>query len=161
MGEQHLHRTRPVAWMVGILAVATVVLAACSTPSAPGAAARQASTTPAAPANSGPQVREGGQVTVAVSWAGASAGPVFGVAIDTHSVDLDAIDLVQQAALRTPAGELRPTRWAAAKGGHHRSGELTFPAMLPDGRPTIGTGPVELVIRDIGGVPERSFAWQP
>jgi hypothetical protein len=57
----------------------------------------------------------------------------------------------------------RPVAWMVAilRGGHHRSGELTFPATLPDGRPTSGGGPVELVIRDIGGVPERSFAWQP
>src|SRR6266542_3409778 len=78
-----------------------------------------------------------------------------------HSLDLDSIDLTRQAVLRTTAGELAPTSWAAPKAGHHRSGELVFPQVLLDGRPAIATGSVQLVIRDVGGIPKRVFSWQP
>jgi copper chaperone CopZ len=94
---------------------------------------------------------------VAVSWAGAAAGARFGVAIDTHSVDLDTVDITRQAILCTAAGDVSRTSWAALKGGHHRSGELAFPDVLADGQPAIGTSPVEVVIRDVGGIPERTF----
>ena len=38
-------------------------------------------------------MREGGQVTVAVTRRAPAAGPVFAGALDAHSVDLVAIDL--------------------------------------------------------------------
>jgi hypothetical protein len=67
-------------------------------------------------------------VTIAVTWQGAEAGPVFNVALDTHSVDLDAVDLSKAAMLRTDPGvQVRPVGWDAPKGGHHRSGTLAFP----------------------------------
>jgi hypothetical protein len=106
------------------------------------------------------QTSEGGQVTVAATWNGPVAGPVFDVALDTHSVDLDAIDLAGSALLRTDKGvEVKPLGWNAAKGGHHRSGPLTFPTAAPDGSPLIGsdTRVVELVIRGVAGVPERTM----
>jgi hypothetical protein len=99
-------------------------------------------------------------VTVAATWNGPDAGPVFTVVLDTHSVDLDSIDLTRLAVLRTPTGEIAATEWSAPKGGHHRSGELRFPATTADGRPTLANGPVELVVRDVAGVAERSFRWQ-
>lgn len=82
--------------------------------------------------------------------------------MDTHAVDLDGYDLGQLAVLRTDGGrEVRPSGWDAPKGGHHRSGTLTFPATAADGSPLIGptTRAIELVIRDVGGVPERRFRW--
>jgi len=106
-------------------------------------------------------VRDGGQVSVAVTWKGSEAGVVFQVAMDTHNVDLDSLDLARLATLKTPAGEPSPTSWDAPKGGHHRAGILTFAATTADGRPTIGAGPIELLIRDVAGVSERSFQWQP
>ncbi|MBI3971777.1 MAG: hypothetical protein HY332_10860 [Chloroflexi bacterium] len=108
------------------------------------------------------QTSEGGQVTVKVTWPGPSAGPVFTVAMDTHSVDLDGYDLKQLAALRTDDGrEVRPSAWQAPKGGHHREGQLTFPASLGNGTPLISptTRAIELVIRDVTGVAERRFRW--
>jgi hypothetical protein len=149
----------------GLLLAAVVLLAlgACTPTSAPAAGA--ASTAPfdsTVPSATGAtQVRDGGQVSLAVTWRGPEAGAVFLVAMDTHSVDLDSLDLAQLATLKTPAGELSPTGWEAPKGGHHRAGTLTFAATTADGRPTIGGGPIELLIRDVAGVPERSFQWQP
>jgi hypothetical protein len=107
---------------------------------------------------------EGGQVTVEVTWAGPVTGAgdsVFNVVLDTHAVDLDRYDLRDLAVLRTDTGiEVRPTEWQAPKGGHHRQGPLVFPNTL-DGRPVLGpdTRTIELIIRDVAGVGERSFTW--
>jgi hypothetical protein len=108
------------------------------------------------------QTSEAAQVTVAVTWDGPATGPIFRVVMDTHAVDLDGYDLRQLAVLRTDRGaELRPIGWDAPKGGHHRSGTLSFPATAADGSAAIDptTRTVELVIRDVAGVPERRFEW--
>jgi hypothetical protein len=84
--------------------------------------------------------------------------------MNTHAVDLDGYDLKQLAVLRIDGGqEIQPSNWEAPKGGHHRSGTLTFPTADTDGRPLIAssTRTIELVIRDVAGVPERVFTWQP
>ena len=131
------------------------VLTACSGANAgnpPAASQAQAVT----------QTNEGGQVTVSATWNGAVAGPIFQIALNTHSVDLDGIDLVKVAVLRTDQGqEVHPSSWDAPKGGHHRSGTLTFPAQAPDGQAVLGTNvrSFDLVIRDVAGVPERVFTW--
>ena len=154
--RQGVGRTRKVvraALLVATLALA-LVLAACGGSGTADGAKSEAAT----------QKSEGGQVAVAVTWQGASAGPTFRVVLDTHAVDLDGYDLRQLATLRVDgARELQPTGWDAPKGGHHREGSLTFPATLPDGGATIGPAArsIELVIRDVAGVPERAFRWAP
>lgn len=104
------------------------------------------------------QTSEGGQVTVVVEWAGPSAGAAFDVKLDTHSVDLDGLDLAN-ATLRNDRGETLAARpWAAAKGGHHREGSLTF-----DGDSTAffaGSKWIELVITGVGDLPERTLRWE-
>jgi len=110
------------------------------------------------------QTSEGGQVTIAATWLGSSAGPTFKLAMNTHAVDLDGYDLKQLAALRVDGGpEVEPIGWEAPKGGHHRSGTLTFPTTRTDGTPLIGPNArtIELVIRDVAGVPERVLIWRP
>jgi len=128
---------------------------------------------PAQPADTAPvaavsgamtQTNEGGQVTIKATWQGPGAGPIFDVVMDTHAVDLDGFDLKQLAFLRiNGAREVQPTGWDAPKGGHHRTGTLTFPAKAADGSALIApdTRTIELVIRDIAGVPERVFRWTP
>ena len=139
-----------------LLVIAALALAACSS-STPDASA----TTPASAVGSTgqqTQTSEGGQVTVTVSWAGPSAGAVFDVKLDTHSVDLDAVDLAN-AVLRNDRGEtMRARPWPAAKGGHHREGSLTF-----DGNASeffSGAKWVELVLTGIGDLPERTLRWE-
>ena len=108
------------------------------------------------------QTNEDGQITIKATWQGRGAGPVFAVEMDTHVVNLDGYDLKQLAVLRTDQGqEIQPVSWNAPTGGHHRSGTLTFPATLADGTPLIGsnTRNIELVIRNVGGVPERTLKW--
>ena len=84
---------------------------------------------------------------------------LFTVAPDTHSVDLDGIDLAERAVLRTSAGEVAAIAWTAARGGHYHSGGLTFPTTMTGGRPTLGDGAIAFVVRDVARVAERSFQW--
>lgn len=78
----------------------------------------------------------------------------FEVVFDTHSVDL-GFDPVALSLLRDGAGREYPAlKWQGdGPGGHHRSGTLQF--KVPD---QAGDA-VEVVIRDVAGVPERVFRW--
>ena len=139
--------------LTGLVVALTVVLAGCGD-AGPGAPAKPSAAT---------RTSEEGEVTVAVTWKGWSAGPVFDVAMDTHSVDLDGYDLKKLAVLRNDRGNKVLARgWDAPKGGHHREGTLSFPDRATDGGPVIGphTRRILLVIRDVG-VPERRFEWKP
>ena len=138
-----------------LLLLAVLALSACG-PAAPAPAA----TAPSGEART--QTSDGGQVTVKVTWTGPAAGPVFDVVLDTHAVDVDVYDLAKLAVLRTGDGrEVAPSRWDAPRGGHHRQGALAFPSAGPDGQALLGptTGSIELVVRDVAGVPERAFRW--
>lgn len=139
----------------GALAVTIALLAACSS-TPPGASAPSPST--ADQTGTTTRTSDGGQVTVVVEWAGPTTGAVFDVTLDTHSIDLDPLDLAS-AILRNDRGETMTARpWAAPKGGHHREGALTF-----DGEPSeffAGAAWVELVISGVGDLPERTFRWE-
>ena len=93
-----------------------------------------------------------------VDWSGPAGGAVFDVTLDTHSVDLDALDLAD-ASLRNDRDEtLKARPWAAPKGGHHREGALTF-----DGDPSAlfaGARWVEVVLTGVGDLPERTLRWE-
>lgn len=78
----------------------------------------------------------------------------FEIVFDTHSGSLDD-DLLQVVLLVDAKGNTyQPTAWeGAGPGGHHREGILIFNAVIP-------TPPsVELKIRNVGEVLERSFKW--
>lgn len=112
----------------------------------------------ASPSGTVTRTSDGGEVTVVVDWAGPSAGAAFDVTLDTHSVDLDPLDL-GDAILRNDRGEtLKPRPWAAPKGGHHRQGTLSFEGdaarFLADARW------IELVVKGVGELPERSLLWE-
>ena len=78
----------------------------------------------------------------------------FDIVFDTHSGRLDE-DLMQIATLVDDKGNIyTPTAWDGAEpGGHHREGMLVFGPInqFPQS--------IELKIRDVGGIPERSFKW--
>lgn len=170
-GEGNIRTRGHQAWAwLGLVIVLALALAACGGSDAVGSAGNtRPQATPdgqaqGLPLQASTQVSEGGQVSVEVTWLGPAAGPVFEVAMNTHSVDLDGYDLAKLAVLRTDKGqEVRPSRWDAPAGGHHRRGTLAFPDKAPDGGPLIGpnTAWIELVIRDVAGVPERVFRWTP
>ena len=97
-------------------------------------------------------------MTVAVNWGGPASGATFDVKLDTHSVDLDALDLAN-SILRNDRGDMLTARpWGAPKGGHPREGNLSF-----DGDPAAFFGKakwVELVLSGVGGLPERALRWE-
>ena len=142
------------ALAVSIVAI-IVVIAGCSSsaPSASGPASSSAS-----PSGQLTRTSDGGQVTVVVDWAGPSAGAAFHVTLDTHAVDLDPLDLTD-AVLRNDRGETLAARpWSAPKGGHHRQGTLAFQG---DTGPFLAnTQWIELVIQDVGDLPERVLRWE-
>ena len=102
------------------------------------------------------QTDEQGQVSVKVTpqVLANSTQWKFDVVFDTHSVDLNQ-DLVQIAVLVDDRGsEYKPTVWEGpGPGGHHREGVLVFEAISPV------PSSIEVKIKDVGGVPERSFKW--
>jgi hypothetical protein len=99
-----------------------------------------------------------GAVTVVVTLAGP---PQVGVPIratvvlDTHAVSLDDVVFERAVVLRTPEGaEVAPTRVEGVKGsGHHRQAVVVFP-------PITERGTVRMVVRNVGGIGERVFAWE-
>jgi hypothetical protein len=78
----------------------------------------------------------------------------FQVVLDTHTENLND-SLLQAAVLETGDGAIyRPAAWeGSGPGGHHREGVLIFQPIKPS--PSYA----ELKLKNIGGVPERSFRW--
>lgn len=151
------------AYVIPIVIVTVAVLIGAGIRLLSTATGVQPPPAPAASAADQTRISEGGQVTFKASWAGPAAGLVFTIVMDTHAVDLDGYDLAQLATLRVDGGpELTPVSWEAPAGGHHREGVLTF-SDEQGGKPVIGaqTRTIELIIRDVAGVPERVLAWQP
>lgn len=138
-----------------------LLISACSaqgsTPTSPAAPASSPGES-ASTASESTRTSEGGQVTAVVDWAGPDEGAVFEVTLDTHSVDLDSLDL-SDAVLRNDRSESMSAQpWAAPKGGHHREGALTFAG---DAAPFFdGAKWIELVLKGIGDVPERTLRWE-
>jgi len=78
----------------------------------------------------------------------------FRIVLDTHSGSLDD-NLLRVAVLTDDKGKVyEPVAWEGAEpGGHHREGVLMFNAVQPMPES------IEIKIKNVGGVPERSFAW--
>jgi hypothetical protein len=108
-------------------------------------------------------VDDQGEVTVSVTPLNLDAdeGTLnFDVSMDTHSVDL-TMDLSGLAILTTDNGRsLNAVSWDAVPGGHHASGQLSFPALL-DGTPSLADATsLTLTIREVGvDAPTRTFMW--
>jgi hypothetical protein len=76
------------------------------------------------------------------------------VALNTHSVALDAIAFERAVVLRRPDGtEAAPTAVEGKGAGHHREAILTF-------APVSQAGSIQIVVRHIDGVAERTFTWE-
>ena len=111
---------------------------------------------PAAAVPDATQTVSGGGVTVAVTYLNPTKNetPRFQVALNTHSVTLDSYDLKALALLRDQTGKIyAPTTVENKGGGHHRQVIVTFPKISPDAKR------VEMVIKDIAGINERTFRW--
>ena len=144
--------TRPIAiiTLAGALAIgcgAAAVGSPGETGRAPSAAASPAASGDGAASLAPEAKHEAGAVTVIASWIPDTASAR--VALDTHSVDLDGFDLRQLARVRLDGGSwVTPTGWDAPKGGHHRSGTLTFGSLGP--RAIASARVIELEVRDVG-----------
>jgi hypothetical protein len=103
------------------------------------------------------RTHSGGGVTVKVTYLNPQGkeDARFEISLDTHSVDLDSYDLKALSSLRDGAGRAyQPTKVESKGSGHHRQVVLVFP------KPAPGSSRIELVIKDIAGVKERSFVWE-
>ena len=114
---------------------------------------------PAIPPGDLTRTNEGGSVTFEVkplNLGDAQAPTVdFEVAMDTHSVDL-AFDLSRLSLLKTDTGvEAAVSVWSGSGGGHHVSGILSFTADK-----VTNARSLTLIIKDVSGVPERTFNWE-
>ena len=143
---------------LGLVFLLLVSVAACSQRTGPPVPS--ASPIPASSPRGKPLSHSGGGVTVEVLPArlpsSGQGSTVFQVALNTHSVDLDAYDLKNGVRLRDDRGnELAPGTVDVPLGGHHRSGTVTF-----EGPALAAAKYVELVVRGLAGVPERSFRWE-
>jgi hypothetical protein len=84
---------------------------------------------------------------------GAAGQSVFTVNLNTHSVDLN-YDLKSLATLQDDQGHsYQALTWDGGSGGHHVSGSLHFEGIQP------GAKWVALELKDIAGVPSRTFRW--
>jgi hypothetical protein len=94
---------------------------------------------------------------VKATWDGSLAPTSFKIALDTHTVDLDAYELARLVVLRVDGGaDIAPASSEDATGGHHREATLTFDTDQPGG----SFSEIELVVRDIGGKAERILRWE-
>jgi hypothetical protein len=103
------------------------------------------------------QTNSEGTVTVdatPVEVSGAAKSWKFKIALNTHSDELTQ-DLTQTVTMADDKGNLyNPISWEGSPpGGHHREGTLLFQPITP--RPKN----ISLIIKNIGGVPERKFNW--
>jgi WD40 repeat protein len=84
----------------------------------------------------------------------------FEVSMNTHSVNL-SMDLSTLAIMNTDNGNsVQAVSWdGGTEGGHHVSGNLSFPA-TNNGKPILdGAKELTLTIKDVDA-PERVFTWE-
>lgn len=146
---------RPVQRTLAKLLSIALVLAACGQSGAPASSISPASSPSAAGGLT--RTSEGGGVTVVATWGGPAAGLRFDLKLDTHSVDLDALDLSDAVLRNDRGGVLRAPRWLAPPGGHHRQGPLVFDG---DARTFLDAAAwIELDLPGIGDTAERVLRW--
>jgi len=161
-----VRRASPVVLVAAVLALA--LAAACGDGGGRAAQAPESTPTP-----SPLTLVDGGQggVTIQVTWVTpdllaspemASTGDLdlsrylaFYVRLDADSADLSKYDLGRISVLHDlSGGEYQPEAWLPLNvADDHREGLLTFRKV------ELGGQGVELVIRGVGGVAERSYRW--
>ena len=138
-----------------VAVVAVGLVAACRAPAqAPASPTGIASPAPAAGAS---QTVEVGPVSAVATWAGPGAGPVFEIALETHSVDLDGVDLADATLVNDRGDSLAARPWEAPPGGHHRAGRLAFEG---DAASFFGgSRTITLTLDRIGAPGSATFSW--
>ncbi len=144
-----------IAVVVGVVWVkrteAPAPRAVASVVSAPQAVARTAPQQASTPSGATKEI-SGGEVTVGVTPVVSGTEELgFDIAINTHSVDMSAFDPKKQIVLMGADGkEILPSNVAVEGSGHHQTLKVAFPKVEK---------PWKLIVRDVGGVPAREFAW--
>ena len=78
----------------------------------------------------------------------------FHLVLETHSVNLDTYDLNNIVVLRDDTGKSYVPTSAENKGsGHHREAIVSFAKVSSE------TKRLELIIKDVAGIKERTFVW--
>ncbi len=101
------------------------------------------------------RTQSGGGVTIEVTYLNPQEGgnARFQIAMNTHSVNLDSFDSKTSSVLQDETGkEYRPAKVENKGSGHHRNLVVIFPR--PAGKK------LQLLVRDVAGVKERSFRWE-
>ena len=98
---------------------------------------------------------EQGQVSVKVTPQALSGTQwKFQIVFDAHSGSLDDDPLQVSVLVDDKGNTNQPTVWdGQGPGGHHREGVLIFNVSNP------ALSFITLKIRNVGGVPDRSFKW--
>lgn len=101
------------------------------------------------------QVAGGGVTVTATLLKDRAEATEIELALNTHSVDLNGYQFEKIATLRDDGGRTYPVQAVekVSGGGHHRQAVLRFGKLSP------GTKTVELIVKGVAGVPERSFRW--
>lgn len=137
-----------------VVPILALVVVSCGASSTPSAVVPTAGATGSPSDVLGEQRSDAASVAIVASWISDTA---LRVTMDTHSVDLDAFDLTGLARLRLDQGPwVSAGGWDAPKGGHHRSGTLTFSTL--DAAAVARAKVIEVEIRDVG-VPLRTLRW--
>lgn len=101
---------------------------------------------------------EAAGVTVKVTYKNPAEpkNPVFDIAFDTHSVDLDKYKIEDVTVLRDDKGkDYHPGLVSASGSGHHREATVEF-----KDSDISGAKYIELVVEGVAGVDERVFKFE-
>jgi hypothetical protein len=101
------------------------------------------------------QVAGGGVTVVATLLKDQGEATAIRLALETHSVNLDGYKWETIAKLHDDGGKTYPLRAVEnpSGGGHHRQAVLMFGKVSPEARA------IELIVKDVAGVKERTFRW--
>ncbi len=87
---------------------------------------------------------------------------VFAITLDTHAGNLGNYDAIKNITLRNAQGQrMTAVKWLAiADSGHHREGALLFPKATGTRQVVAAPGrTLQLVVRNLGGVSQRTLRW--
>ncbi|MBI4573101.1 MAG: hypothetical protein HY713_07410 [candidate division NC10 bacterium] len=101
------------------------------------------------------QVAGGGVTVIATLMKAQGEATAIKLALETHSVNLDGFKWEAIATLRDENGGTYPVEAVeqASGGGHHRQAVLRFGKLSPEAKT------IELIVKDVAGVKERTFRW--
>ncbi len=101
------------------------------------------------------QVAGGGVTVAATLLTDRTDGTAVRLTLNTHSVNLDGYRFDTMALLRDDRGKTYPLEAveSASGSGHHRQAVLKF------AKADAGAKTVELIVKDVAGMKERTFSW--